>query len=260
MTPPKYIGQKNERYAIWFAHNGFCCYCAKHYEFRDCEIDHIIPQGLSRYECRAELLDILNRISTKFQLPKDFAIDTFYNVLLSCRSCNNQKGSKVLDDTESICHFKQARDVYDKVVKKYDYINRERTKNEIAAIVSSSLKRGTITGDDIDDIKLIACDKFNHHVLVEMDAWEETSLITLGISGDVDDIDGFEKTFDWYKDNKIKAPNKDKNATLYLMSTMKQQMYNQQYLYTGIIDRSNGNLLMLPGKPPEIQLLLPPAI
>jgi hypothetical protein len=44
------------------------------------------------------------------------------------------------------------------------------------------------------------------------------------------------------------------------MSTMKQQMYNQQYLYTGIIDRSNGNLLMLPGKPPEIQLLLPPAI
>jgi hypothetical protein len=196
-----------------------------------------------------------------FQLPKDFAIDTFYNVLLSCRNCNNQKGSILLDKAELIYRIKQAIYVYNEVIKKYNSINRNRSKNEIAVILSSLLKRGTITGDDIDDIKLIACDKFNHHVLVEMDAWKETSLITLGISGDVDNIYGFEKTFDWYKENnKIKAPNKDRNATLYLMSTMKQQMYNQQYLYTGIIDRSNGNLLLLPGKPPEIQLLLPPAI
>jgi hypothetical protein len=66
MTPVKYTGEFIERYAIWFAHNGLCCYCGRHCEFRDCQIDHIIPQLLSRYEYRTELLDILNQMNMKF--------------------------------------------------------------------------------------------------------------------------------------------------------------------------------------------------
>jgi 5-methylcytosine-specific restriction endonuclease McrA len=261
MTPPKYTGELIERYAIWDAHNGLCSYCGRWIEFNYCQIDHIIPRRLSQYKYRTELSDIFNQISTMFQLPKDFDIDTFHNVILSCCKCNNEKGSKLLDKISLVYRLNQAGYKYEKVVNKYNEINCGRSKLQAATSLYSSLKEGKITIDDIDDIKLIALDNFKHHVLVEMDVWKETSSTTLGISGDVDDIYGFEIAFDWYKENKkIKAPNKDRNATLYLMSTMNQKMYNKQYLYTGIIDRSNGNLLLLPGKPPEIQLLLPPGI
>lgn len=264
MTPPKYTGENPERYAVWDAHNGICSYCGKFHEFDKSEIDHIIPQRLNQlnqYEHGNELFNILKEISKIITLPNEFAIDTFYNVTLSCSCCNKKKGGKVRDIKEIVYFLREARDIYPQVINKYKKQVRHRSKHQISNILYSALKNGTITGDDIDDIKLIACDKFNYHVLVEMDAWKETSLITLGISGDVDDIYGFEIAFDLYKENnKIKAPNKDRNATLYLMSTMNQQMYKKQYLYTRIIDRSNGNLLLLPGKPPEIQLLLPPVI
>lgn len=261
MTPPRYNGELAERYAVWSAHKGMCCYCGKFRSFNNSVIDHIIPQKFNQYKYRNRLNEIIDEISVIFQLQDEFAIDTFYNVVSSCYPCNLKKGGKELPLNEIVYFLRQARDKYHKVQYEYQYIIRDRSKNEIIHIIINNIKKNNINIQDVNDINLIVADKYTHYVLLEMDVWQETSVLTFGLSGNVENIDEFEMMFNWDKERKQSlSPKKDQKTTLYLMSLMNNKMYNKQYLYTGFIEKNNGNLLLLPGKPPEIQLLLPPAI
>lgn len=71
------------RTAIWRANSKKCFYCNEYVEFRDLEIDHIIPEKISN-ESFAE-------IKNKLLLGEEFEINSLKNLVPTHHSCNNKK-------------------------------------------------------------------------------------------------------------------------------------------------------------------------
>ena len=74
---------KKEREAIYNKYNGHCAYCGKEIEYKDMQVDHVIPQR------RATL-------HGKSYVPIE-QIETDENYMPSCRSCNHYKRAHSLE-------------------------------------------------------------------------------------------------------------------------------------------------------------------
>lgn len=74
---------KKEREAIYNKYNGHCAYCGKEIEYKDMQVDHLIPQR------RATL-------HGKSYVPIE-QIETDENYMPSCRSCNHYKRAHSLE-------------------------------------------------------------------------------------------------------------------------------------------------------------------
>ena len=75
---------KKEREAIYNKYNGHCAYCGKEIEYKDMQVDHIIPQR--RATARAG----------RGRVPLDVVEDPS-NLICSCRSCNHYKRAHSLE-------------------------------------------------------------------------------------------------------------------------------------------------------------------
>ena len=75
---------KKEREAIYNKYNGHCAYCGKKIEYKDMQVDHIIPQR------RATAKAGKGRVSIN-------VIEDPSNLICSCRSCNHYKRAHSLE-------------------------------------------------------------------------------------------------------------------------------------------------------------------
>lgn len=75
---------KKEREAIYNKYNGHCAYCGKKIEYKDMQVDHIIPQR------RATAKAGRGRVSID-------VIEDPSNLICSCRSCNHYKRAHSLE-------------------------------------------------------------------------------------------------------------------------------------------------------------------
>jgi len=78
------------RVSLWRANDRRCFFCGEPIEFRDLEIDHIIPEGLTT-AVRNELLERLH-------LPPDFDLNSLRNLVPTHHHCNGRKGGMQLPD------------------------------------------------------------------------------------------------------------------------------------------------------------------
>ena len=79
-----------EREAIWLAHGKKCAYTRKLLDVSNFHIDHIIPESLTKDP--AALKDKI----AKLNLPDDFNIHGYENLLPCCPSANYQKSDLIL--------------------------------------------------------------------------------------------------------------------------------------------------------------------
>ena len=75
---------KKEREAIYNKYNGHCAYCGIELEYKDMQVDHIIPQR------RATAKAGRGRVSID-------VIEDPSNLICSCRSCNHYKRAHSLE-------------------------------------------------------------------------------------------------------------------------------------------------------------------
>ena len=92
----KYKFNNYERYAVWKSLGPNCRWCKEPVEFRDCHIDHIIPESL--LEDRVLLYSVFEQ----YGLNLDFNINSFENWIPSHPSCNQSKNANVIDGTPII--------------------------------------------------------------------------------------------------------------------------------------------------------------
>ncbi len=71
------------RSAIWNAHNKKCFYCRESLHYRSMELDHVIPKSLGK-----------ETAIKKYTLFPDFELDSYYNLVPTCNTCNNRKKAK----------------------------------------------------------------------------------------------------------------------------------------------------------------------
>lgn len=75
---------KKEREAIYNKYNGHCAYCGKEIEYKDMQVDHIIPQRRATAEAGK------GRVSLE-------VVEDPSNLICSCRSCNHYKRAHSLE-------------------------------------------------------------------------------------------------------------------------------------------------------------------
>lgn len=78
-------GKAEVRFALWSVYNKKCAICGEPISYTQLHIDHIIAESLEKD--RNELHGVLK----KYELPKDFQINSLYNLRPACAYCNREK-------------------------------------------------------------------------------------------------------------------------------------------------------------------------
>jgi 5-methylcytosine-specific restriction endonuclease McrA len=105
----KYAFTSIQRMAIWKAHKSKCAYCGKIIPFNDLEIDHILPESLLGNS------DKLERTKLEYGLDSEFDINSYYNWIPSCKSCNKRKSNRPFSESSARFYIEMvARPRYEK--------------------------------------------------------------------------------------------------------------------------------------------------
>ncbi|MDF1996404.1 HNH endonuclease [Peribacillus frigoritolerans] len=82
----KNLKEKSEvRYALWQAYKKRCAICGNSIGYTQLQIDHIIAESLEKIPNK------LYEVLKKYELPKDFKINSLYNLRPACGYCNREK-------------------------------------------------------------------------------------------------------------------------------------------------------------------------
>jgi len=94
------------REKVWLKYGKHCAYCGKVLAYNDMQVDHLTPQSMAHYY-RNET--IRNRIGAKGN-----DINSFENLMPSCRRCNHYKRSYRLAEFRHL-----MRTLHERVKKQY---------------------------------------------------------------------------------------------------------------------------------------------
>lgn len=75
---------KKQREAVYYKYNGHCAYCGKEIEYKDMQVDHLIPQRRATAK------------AGRGRVPLEVVEDPS-NLMCSCRSCNHYKRAHSLE-------------------------------------------------------------------------------------------------------------------------------------------------------------------
>jgi len=107
---------KIDRLKVYNKYGGHCAYCGKKIEYRDMQIDHVFPKRLDGlFEWSDEV---------KKQRPVD--IDSFDNLMPSCRTCNHYKRAVPIEEFRRMMltlHERIEKIYIVKVAVKYGIVN-----------------------------------------------------------------------------------------------------------------------------------------
>ncbi len=154
-------------------------------EFEDSVIYHLIPRDYAKPGNKQKFSSLLERIKKHYEIEENFDIDSYYNVVPSCRHCNRQKSNKEIPLRDLIYLLKEAKNKYLKVEKKYLKMRRSRSKAELLAILSSSLEDGKITSEDMKALCPIQVDSPNKDLMFEIEYYTNDITVAIGIKKDV---------------------------------------------------------------------------
>ncbi len=106
----KYAFTSIQRMAIWKAHKSKCAYCGELIPFNDLEIDHILPESLLGNS------DKLERTKLEYGLDSEFDINSYYNWIPSCKSCNKRKSNRPFSESSARFYIEMvARPRYEEI-------------------------------------------------------------------------------------------------------------------------------------------------
>ena len=133
-----------QREAIWSAHQKKCAYTGRLLDVSNFHIDHIIPESIAKDTAA------LNSIITEYDLPVDFDIGGYENLLPCYPSVNLQKHSSLLSSTRyylSIASSKKAI-----IEANLDQILKRESRGKASILLMRCLDRGDLTPHQISEI------------------------------------------------------------------------------------------------------------
>lgn len=126
MVEIKDINDLFVRSVLWKAYNKRCIYCRKYLPIKNMQIDHVIPKSLGKE----------NAIK-KYGLNSDFELDSYYNLVPSCPSCNNRKRAKLYNKIQILFILNEIKSKIPKILK----LEIKYKKLDIEGEISTTLSR-----------------------------------------------------------------------------------------------------------------------
>jgi len=116
------------RRALWSAYNRKCFYCNNPIPFNNFQIDHLIPKSLGKDEAIA-----------LYDLQKDFEINSYYNFVPSCFTCNNRKRDSTYTKKTILFYLEEIKKKIPKIRKLEEKIKASDKKSVLSATISTTL-------------------------------------------------------------------------------------------------------------------------
>jgi len=98
--------KKEIREQVWLKYKKRCAYCGKLLAYKDMQVDHLTPHCLGHY--------YNSKYMKEFFQIKGKNIDSFENLMPSCRRCNHYKRAHTLDQFRAL-----MVSLHDRVNKQY---------------------------------------------------------------------------------------------------------------------------------------------
>ena len=145
----KYVFTPGEKYGVWEAHGRKCRWCSEPIVFKECEIDHIIPESLATQQAT------LSQVKIDLGLGADFQLNSFKNWVPICGNCNKQKSNKTFQATPLFLNvLADAAANEDRAMKIAARFNADgKYGSKIFALIQAGQKAGELTKEFWDELK-----------------------------------------------------------------------------------------------------------
>lgn len=141
----KYRFSDSEKYAIYEVLGPKCVWCNTPVVYKDCEIDHVIPESTTASE--------LQKIKLHYKLPDEFELNSFYNWAPIHSRCNRSKSSKTFELAPFI------GDLLHKINKSVSKIEKKKKETDDSfasaptiALIENAIKSNKVTKDMVNDL------------------------------------------------------------------------------------------------------------
>ena len=135
-----------QREAIWLAHNKKCAYSRELIDVSTFHIDHIVPEHLEDNPVE------FSRVRSELELPEDFEIRGYGN-LLPCRSgANLQKNSLILDPQHIRFFLSIASSKVTVIKANLTRIENRNNRGKALILLQQCLERGELTPSEVASI------------------------------------------------------------------------------------------------------------
>lgn len=132
-----------QREAIYRAHNGKCFYTREALSIGNFHIDHIIPETLLSDP------EGLAKLKASLQLPDDFDVLGFENLVPAGPERNLQKGGLVFDEQTARYFLALAKSKKARVEEELAKIERRNTGAKALVLLQEALESGKLSPDDV---------------------------------------------------------------------------------------------------------------
>lgn len=134
-----------ERTAIWMAHSKKCIYCGESIQFRDLEIDHILPASLE--DEPQKLISLKETLG----LSQEFDINTAYNFVPVHDWCNKKKTNRVFAECNLRFFLEIAQGKLETIEKLIAGLKLKDTKESLLGRVQKAFVSGIMEYGDLID-------------------------------------------------------------------------------------------------------------
>ena len=135
-----YIFSAAEKWGVFSVHGSKCYYNREPIDFSSMEVDHLIPESLSRHPKKLALT--LKALG----LPADFELNSYENWLPICSPCNRTKAASVFEPTPLIQQqLRRARDGAARARKAAEKVVTDRELGNAIAVIARAASGARLT-------------------------------------------------------------------------------------------------------------------
>ncbi len=125
------IVNKNDpvvRVTLWNAYIKKCFYCNNPIPYNNFQIDHLIPDSLGK-----------NKAIALYDLQEDFELNSYYNLVPSCFTCNNRKRDSTYTKKTILFYLEEIKKKIPKIKKLEEKIRVSDKKSDLSATINTTL-------------------------------------------------------------------------------------------------------------------------
>lgn len=144
MTKQRFSAELRE--AMWLAYSKKCVYTRELLDVAEFHIDHVVPESL------AEDLTALSQTLEELELPQDFDLFAYSNLVPAKVSRNLQKSDLVLAKSSIHFYLGIAASKVDDIEKNLAAIQRRKTRGKALILLQQALEQREVSLDDVSSI------------------------------------------------------------------------------------------------------------
>jgi len=129
------------RVAIWKANDRKCFFCSEPIEFRNLEIDHVIPESI----VPSQLTGLLARL----KLAPDFDLNTTNNLVPTHHDCNRRKRDVLLEDNATLFFLNMWAQKQDRIRHESEKHAKAASHDKHLIAISRFIEKGELTKNEV---------------------------------------------------------------------------------------------------------------